>query len=219
MENNKETTSIKNMSLPHASAFDLRDRQSVRATFKLSPMAIEALSIVSAHLGVKQKSIFDHLIEDARSLVRIAQELDRISLERLERVQKTFVVSRSTLKSLEKAAKKFNAPRDALVELSIQRLLPIISRERQKHTVRKNFLNNINSFLNEGLELLAKFEADLGQEDMTTAVFSSAIKALQGAQKEIREFVNKGDMIENFNLERIAVSTLQSDEQMDNELN
>ena len=38
------------------------------------------------------------------------------------------------------------------------------------------------------------------------------------AQEEIRGFVNKGDMIEDFELENIAASSLQSDAQMDNDL-
>ena len=146
MEPQKETLGLSKLSLPHPTALDLRGRQSVRATFKLSPNAIEALSIVAAHLGIKQKSIFDHLIEDAQSLMLIAQEIDGISLKGLERVQKTFVISRSALKSLEKASKEANAPRDAIVEMSIQRLMPIIARERQKHSMRKRILNDIRNF-------------------------------------------------------------------------
>ena len=48
-------------SLPRTFTSDLRGRQSVRATFKLSEGCIEAISIVAAHLGIKQKSLFDHL--------------------------------------------------------------------------------------------------------------------------------------------------------------
>lgn len=207
METNDESIWTNNMFLPHPSAFDLRGRQSVRATFKLSPKAIEALSIVAAHLGIKQKSIFDHLIEDARSLMMIARKIDRVSLQDLERVQKTFVISRKALKSLEKAAKQYNTPRDAIVEMSIQRLLPIISRERQKHEKRKKILNDIKNFMNTGLELLAEFESDLGQEDSTTMHFKNAIKALAATQEEIRMFVNKGEKIEDFDFEYLADST------------
>ena len=113
-------------SLPEASTADLRGRQSVRATFKLTEKAIDALSIVSIHLGIKQKSLFDHLIEDAESLDAIASELESLDFRRLNRVQKTYVLSRKTLYSLDRAARDFDAPRDALVEYSIQRLLPVI---------------------------------------------------------------------------------------------
>ncbi|MBT8332230.1 MAG: hypothetical protein KJP06_07870, partial [Deltaproteobacteria bacterium] len=163
--------------------------------------------IVAAHLGIKQKSIFDHLMEDARSLIHIAREFDRISLKDLERVQKTFVLSRNTLQSLEKTAEQFDAPRDALVELSIQRLLPVISRERQKHEMRKRILNDIRNFLDRGMELLAEFEAALGNDDPTTVRFKGAIKAVAAAQNEINGFVNKGEMIENIDLQHVAVNT------------
>ena len=60
------------LSLP--SSADLRGRQSVRATFKLTEMAINVVNIISTHLGIKQKSLFDHLIDDTQSLDVIAKE-------------------------------------------------------------------------------------------------------------------------------------------------
>ena len=40
---------------------DLRGRQSVRTTFKLPARSIDALSLLAGQLGIKQKSIVDHL--------------------------------------------------------------------------------------------------------------------------------------------------------------
>ena len=197
----KENLIVTNeITLQQPSSFELRGRQSVRATFKLSAKAIEALSILAVHLGIKQKSIFDHLIEDAQSLRTIAQEVDPEAFDALERVQKTFVISRKTLISLEKTAEQFNASRDALVELSIQRLLPIISRERKKHEKRKNILNEIDYFLSQGLMLLEEFKADLGEEDPATAKFKGAIETLIEARTHIEAFVVKGKMIEHFEI-------------------
>ena len=209
MEPYEELLWINNRSLPHPTALDLRGRQSVRATFKLSPQAIEALSIVAAHLGIKQKSIFDHLIEDAQSLMLLADKIDHESLKDIKRVQKTFVISRKSLASLEKAAQKANASRDALVEMSIQRLLPIISRERQKHEMRKQILKQMNDLLDKGIAMLAKFETDLGADDPTTMHFKSAIKAFASAHSEISAFVDRGEIIEDFDLQHSAVSTPQ----------
>jgi hypothetical protein len=213
MKPQKEMIWINNMSLPHPTVLDLRGRQSVRATFKLSPQAIEALSIVAVHLEIKQKSIFDHLIDDAQSLMQMADKMDHESLKDMKRVQKTFVISRKTLASLEKAAQKANASRDALVEMSIQRLLPIISRERQKHGMRKEILKEINHFLNKGIGLLAELETDLGDDDPTTMHFKSAIQALASAHNEISAFVDRGDIIETFDLQHLTVSTPQRDGQ------
>ena len=82
--------------IPLPSPDDLRGRQSVRATFKLSNRAIDALSIVAAHLGIKQKSLFDHLIEDVDALNFIAKEIEIEQFRTTRRVQKTYVISRRT---------------------------------------------------------------------------------------------------------------------------
>ena len=119
---------ITGIRLPHPSSRDLRGRQSVRATFKLSQKAIEAMSAVSVHLGIKQKSLFDHLIDDLSALETIAREMQLDQLDAPIRVQKTYVLSRRTLSCLERAAKNFTASRDALVEYSIQRLMPVIAK-------------------------------------------------------------------------------------------
>ena len=68
-------------------AKDLRGRQSVRATFKITGKAIDAITIVAAHLGIKQKSLFDHLIDDTRSLNLIAREIQSEGFNRLRRIQ------------------------------------------------------------------------------------------------------------------------------------
>ena len=133
MNQNDKNERTKEISLPKTFTSDLRGRQSVRATFKLSEGCIEALSIVATHLGIKQKSLFDHLVEDARTLKSIAREIQNIKITKRDRIQKTFVLSRRSLLSLENVSKNFNAPRDALVELSVQRLFPIIAKEREKH--------------------------------------------------------------------------------------
>lgn len=200
MEIKENLIVINEITLPKPSSFELRGRQSVRATFKLSAKAIEAIGILAVHLGIKQKSIFDHLIEDAQVLRTIAQEVDHEAFDALERVQKTFVISRKTLISLEETATQFDTSRDALVELSVQRLIPIISREREKHEKRKNILNEIDYFLSQGLMLLEKFKADLGEEDPATAKFKGSIEALMDARTHIEAFILKGKMIEHFEI-------------------
>jgi len=184
--------------LPRTSPEDLRGRQSVRATFKISVKAIEAMSIVAVHLGIKQKSLFDHLIEDARSLSLIAQEIESEKFNTINRVQKTYVISRKTLSCLEEISKRFKAPRDALVEYSIQRLLPVIAKEREKHRKRKEILRDINAQLENGLIILQNSKALLGENDPVFVRLESAVKALANAQRSIEAFVEKGKIIEEF---------------------
>ena len=107
MEKEKKKRHYIDISLPQPSSRDLRGRQSVRATFKLTQRAIEAMSAVSIHLGIKQKSLFDHLIDDINALEIIAQEVDIQKIEAPRRIQKTYVLSRKTLSCLDQAAKEF----------------------------------------------------------------------------------------------------------------
>ena len=191
-------TISESISLPLPSAEDLRGRQSVRATFKLSARAIDALSIVAVHLGIKQKSLFDQLIEDAGSLSHIAREIESDDFSTLERVQKTYVISRKTLRSLEDTSRQFDAPRDALVEYSIQRLLPVIAREREKHQKRKEILQDINAHFEQGLKILNKTRALLGENDPVYTKLEAAMGACMHARENIDQFVERCEIIEEF---------------------
>jgi len=184
--------------LPRTSSADLRGRQSVRATFKLSERAIEAMSIVAVHLGIKQKSLFDHLIEDVQSLKLIARDMESERFGAISRIQKTFVISRKTLSCLDETSKRFNAPRDALVEYSIQRLMPVINRERERHRTRKEILGDMTELLENGLELLQKSRSLLGEEDPVSVKFESAMRSLVNTQSHVKDFVEKGEIIEEF---------------------
>jgi hypothetical protein len=184
--------------LPLPSSSDLRGRQSVRATFKLSEKAIDAIAIVATHLGIKQKSLFDHLIDDIRSLNLIAREIQQDSFSRLNRIQKTYVLSRRTLSSLETASKKYDAPRDALVEYSIQRLLPVIAEERKKHRKRKEILVDITEYLKQGEKILSKSKELLGEDDPVYDRFETVMAICQNAQSSIKAFVEKGEIIEDY---------------------
>jgi hypothetical protein len=198
MEDNGKNFWENSDSLPQPSPHDLRGRQSVRATFKLSTRAIEAMSIVSVHLGIKQKSLFDHLIEDAQTLSHIAREIESEKFRTISRVQKTFVISRRTLSCLDEISKQFQAPRDALVEYSIQRLLPVIAQERERHRRRKEILNDMNEHLADGLKILQKSKSLLGEDDPVFIRLSVALKSLANAQSNVDAFVEKGDIIEDF---------------------
>jgi hypothetical protein len=99
---------------------------------------------------------------------------------------------------LEETSKQFNAPRDALVEYSIQRLLPVIAKERERHTKRKEVLAEINAHLAQGLKILQKTQSLLGEDDPVSARFESAMHALVNAQIHIENYVKKGSVIEEF---------------------
>lgn len=198
MNKRRNSDQPEKMDIPLPSPEDLRGRQSVRATFKLSSRAIDALSIVAAHLGIKQKSLFDHLIEDVEALNFIAKEIEAEQFRTTRRVQKTYVISRRTLSYLEQISREFDAPRDALVEYSIQRLLPVITRERKKHHQRKQVLDAVNGHLEDGLRLLENTKDLLGETDPVSTRLAVAMSAYLNAQRTIEAYIEKGSMIEDF---------------------
>jgi len=198
MKKERQQEQAGSISLPRTTTSDLRGRQSVRATFKLTEGCIDAISIVAAHLGIKQKSLFDHLVEDSRSLNAIAREIQNVRLKTQSRIQKTFVISRKSLSSLDKASKHFNAPRDALVEFSVKRLLPIIAMEREKHKKRKQTLDDIARHFKEGAKLLNKIKDQLGDEDPIYHKLETVMKVYGSAYLNIQDFIEKGKIIEDF---------------------
>jgi hypothetical protein len=197
-EKEKGMEGRREISLPRTSSAELRGRQSVRATFRLSGRAIEALSIVSAQLGIKQKSLFDHLMEDLEALHAIAEEFQAEAFEQPDRIQKTYVLSRRTLSSLDEISRSFDTPRDALVEYSIQRLIPLIAREREKHRMRKEILGEMTAHLKEGEKRLEKAKELLGGDDPVYGRFETALKVLHNAHRDLESFVERGELIEEF---------------------
>jgi len=198
MKKNKEKQLDMDMSMSDPSTMALRGRQSVRATFRLSEACIDAISILSAQLGIKQKSVFDHLMEDAQALKDMASELENSGFDRHERIQKTFVISRRSLSFLDTISSEYDAPRDALVETSVRRLLPIIANERKKHEKRKVISAEISNHFEKGRKLLSKAEEMLGTDDPIVNNLKTAMSVYKNVLDDITGFIEKGKIIEKF---------------------
>ena len=198
MKTKKMPEAFDALSLPRPSSSDLRGKQSVRATFRLTSRAIDAISVVAVHLGIKQKSLFEHLMEDAQTLSQIARQVQESDFQPAERVQKTYVLSRHTLNMLQEACDAFDTPRDALVEYSILRLMPIIEEERERHRRRKAVLEDITTHVRQGRTVLAKIEAALGDDDPVYHGYRQALRSLEQAEHEIKAYIEKGEIIESY---------------------
>ena len=181
------------VSLPSSS--ELRSRQSVRATFKLSENAINTIRLAADHLNIKQKTLFDHLIEDTRSLHLIASGLESAKFRRLRRIQKTFVISRKTVSCLDETSKKFDAPRDALVEYSIMRLMPVMEEERERHRKRIQMMDEIAEYVKQGEGILGKSRELLGKDDLVSEQIEAAMRAWSKAQCGIASLLKKGKQL------------------------
>jgi predicted transcriptional regulator len=198
MEKKEEKQLDRSISGSKPTTLELRGRQSVRATFRLSEACIDAISILSAQLGIKQKSVFDHLMEDAQALKNAAQELEHTEFASHQRIQKTFVLSRRSLSFLDMISSEHNAPRDALVEYSVRRLLPIIANERKNHEKRKELLAQISNHFERGKMLLSMAEQALDRDDPIVNKLETAMSVYQNALDDIISFIERGKIIEEF---------------------
>jgi len=189
------------VSFPQMTTSALRGRQSVRATFRLTAACIEAITVVATQLGIKQKSLFDHITEDTELLELLAREVDQGQIRPPSRVQKTYVISRRSLRSLDEISQTFNAPRDALIELSVKRLLPVIEREQIRHRKRKQMLESIKAHFREGQQVLKEIEQGLGAGDVVHTKLESAMTTYANALNQIAAMVAKGEIIEDFDVE------------------
>ena len=177
---------------------DLRGRQSVRTTFKLPARSIDALSLLAGQLGIKQKSIVDHLVDDTQTLQALAREFDQEETSSENRIAKTYVVSRRTLENLEQVSKRYQTPRDALVEFSIERIMPLLQSEKEKHEKRKALLPKLNRFLESAGELLADADMNLDRDDPVFEKIIQMAGAVESGCDEVDLIIEKGRKLEEF---------------------
>ncbi len=178
--------------------FDLRGKQSVRATFKLSQKAIDAIGLVAIHMGIKQKSLFDHIIDDLDALDSLAKTIRIKQFRKIERKQKTFVLSRKTIEALEAISQAYGTPRDALVEYSVKKLESIISAEKLRHEERKILQQAIVDHFTRGKLLYKNAVGILGEDDPYCRRIAKAVLACQKTEIELDDFIKKSKVLESF---------------------
>ena len=187
--------------LPRALAADLRGRQSVRVAFKLTPNTIEAIHILGAHLRLKPKSLFDHMVQERRTLEAIAAKADLPAAGEDPPVAKTYVISRDAAEILDAVSNARQIPRDALVEASVQHLMPLIEKEQVRHGARKSLLAKMERHLKGGRRLLEAMTADLGPNDPMSDKMQHVMGVYERAYATMADYIRKGEKIEAFDTE------------------
>ena len=195
MSRKKSTNKKKDLAL---TVDDLTGKQSVRATFRLPRQAIDLLSVIASQLGIKQKSLFDQLIENTSILDQVASEAKKYSIGQEERQQKTFVISKSTLLSLNHVAKQQDVTRDILVEVYINQLLPVIETELNKHKKRKTLLKEMKTYQDQGEKLLRVAEELLGEDDMLCEKIKNQIGITNKNVAAAEKIIKKGMPMEDW---------------------
>lgn len=183
---------------PGPSMFDLRGRQSVRATFKLSQKAIDAIGLVAIHMGIKQKSLFDHIIEDMEAMEELARTIRIRQFKKIPRRQKTFVLSRKTIEALSAISQTYDMPRDALVEYAVQKLETVIQSEQLRHKERKKIAADLAAHFERGEQLYRSAVKSLGADDPFCRRLEKAVAACRKTGQEVDEFLEKSQVLEDF---------------------
>ena len=187
--------------LPKMSSSALKGKQSVRTTFKLSQGCIQAISIVATQLGIKHRSLFDYLVEDADSLEALAKEIVNKEPTGNNGSQKSFIVSRETLQVIDSLCEKLKISRDMLIELSVRRLLPIIEKEMEGHRKRKELFELVDKQYQESRKVLDMIKKSVGVEDPAYKAYKTTVAACKQVKKHFKEIISKGRVIEGFNPE------------------
>lgn len=172
-------------------ADQLKGKQSVRATFRLPEQMIDLLKVAANHLGVKQKSLIDELVQNKETLDRVAYESQDTQQESMERRQKTFVLSRNTLDLLDATSNKYNLSRDYLVELCISRLIPFVDSEQEKHKQRRALIKDVEQYLSDGKKLLKKADKTFGRDDRFRLKLERIVTYTEVNVAELRKFVKE----------------------------
>lgn len=196
MEDERERVDVMLVSQTYGA--DLKGRQSVRTTFKLSPRCIDALSLLAGQLGIKQKSIVDHLVDDTQALHALARDAVQSDGTTDDRVAKTYVISRRTLESLERVSKRFQTPRDTLVESSIERIMPLLREEKRKHEQRKQLQDRLQLLLHASQELLEQADAVLDADDPVVDHVVLMARTVQNGCREVGQIIERGRRLEDF---------------------
>jgi len=160
----KRIQSLTVVDISEVSVLAIRSKQSVRATFKLPPRSILLLSALSSQLGIKQKSLFDLLVDDREVLAEIAAKCGSFADDQ-ERIAKTFVVSRKVLDNLKEISGAYDVARDALVQGAIERMTPLVAREKEKYQKRKLILEDLLHYQRLGVQLKAQADRQLAEDD------------------------------------------------------
>ena len=192
---NKASTSL---NLPKMTSSALKGKQSVRANFKLSEACIQAINIVSTQMGLKHRSLFDYLVEDTDALKTIAEDIVKVNKKQDEISQKSYIISRETLKLIDDTCDNLSISRDTLIENSVRRLLPIIEKEMENHRKRKDMLELVKRHCEDSKTVLNQIKESVGTEDPIYRAFKNTVAACKQVNSQIIKIILKGKVLEGF---------------------
>jgi uncharacterized protein (UPF0297 family) len=138
------------------------------------------------------------MVQKRDVLEAVAATVKTDSAEDTPRQVKAYVISRDAVLVLDDVAQIRKVPRDALVEASVMRLMPLIQKEQTRHHARKALLLRMERHLKSGRKLFDEMRADLGPNDPMYDQMQNVMGAYERAFAAMAAFVGKGKNIEGF---------------------
>ena len=168
---------------------ELKAKQSVRTTFRLTDKTINLMKVAAKHLGIRQKTLLDQLLEDEKALNLLAD--DAITHARNENNcrPKTLVLSQKALDLMEKISYSFDIPRDFLIELSVARLVSYLDSLAQTHAQRRVLMEELERHKAGLSDLLEKAGNILQQDDVFWVRLKNLSERTHKQVEEIRKTV------------------------------
>ena len=158
---------------------------------------------MARQLGLKQKSLFDQLVEDEEILGRVAARARPVGqnskdpISGIPRRQKTFVLSKRALQVLNSVARLQDIPRDLLVEISIQRLQPILTAEQEKYRKRTRVLQEMILCQQQLQQTMIRAEKLLGEEDKATMLLEKMVRTARESVEDLAGIIEEGKVFQN----------------------
>lgn len=168
---------------------ELRAKQSVRTTFRLTEKTINLLKVAAKHLGIKQKTLLDQLLEDEKALNLLAD--DAITHARNENKcrPKTLVLSQKALDLIEKISYSYDIPRNFLIELSVARLASYVDSLAQTHAKRRAFWEELDQYTTQLVDMDRKAGKMLQDDDVFRVKLSNLSEKTVKHVEEIKKTV------------------------------
>ena len=168
----------------HLDPGELKAKQSVRTTFKLTEKNINLLKVAAKHLGTKQKTLLDQLLEDEKALKLLADDAITYSRNENKCRPKTLVLSQKALDLIQEISYSYDIQRDFLIELSVARLATYVNSLAKTHEKRRVLLEELDRYKAQLTELLSKAGSILENDD----VFGVGLKSLsERTHKQVEE--------------------------------
>ena len=169
----------------------LRAKQSVRTTFKLPEKTINLLKVSAKHLGIKQKTLLDQLLEDEKALKLLTNDAVTHSRNDSDCRPKTFVLSKKALDQIEDVSCSYEVPRDFLVELSVSRLASYVDSLAETHDKRRTLMKELDRYGEQLEELSVKANSILKEDDDFGIKVENLTKRTRKYVGEIRRTVKE----------------------------